>query len=106
MPKNGKNSSSDGKTLLKERVHLKKPSLYKVVMHNDDFSTMEFVIEILTSVFGRNASTATKIMLDIHNAGKGIAGVYTLDIAKTKISTVHKLAKLSNFPLKCSHEKE
>ncbi len=89
---------------LMERV--KKPDMYKVIMLNDDFTTMEFVVDVLVFVFQKSAAQATNIMLDIHRKGKGLAGVYTYDIAATKVDIVHNMAKKHEFPLKCTIEKE
>lgn len=83
---------------------LKMPRMYRVIIHNDHYTTMEFVIEVLVTVFHKSASEATMLMMDVHKKGKGIAGVYTLDIAVTKINQVHALAGQRGFPLKCSHE--
>jgi ATP-dependent Clp protease adaptor protein ClpS len=73
-------------------------------MHNDDYSTMDFVIEVLMSIFHKPASDATRIMLDVHKKGMGICGVYTYDIAATRVVRVHQLAQKREFPLKCSLE--
>lgn len=96
---------NSGDTLLQQRVRLKRPDMYKVIMHNDDFTTMDFVVKVLVGIFHKQAAEATKIMLDIHNKGKGIAGVFTYDIAASKITQVHAFAKENGFPLKCSIEK-
>jgi len=81
------------------------PPLFKVLLHNDDYTTMEFVIMILEAVFHKSSMEATKIMLNVHNNGIGIAGVYTRDIAETKVSLVHDLANQYEHPLKCTLEK-
>ena len=78
--------------------------MYRVFLHNDDYSTMDFVIEVLISIFHRPAADATRIMLDVHKKGKGVCGVYTYDIAVTRVARVHQLAKKREFPLKCSLE--
>jgi ATP-dependent Clp protease adaptor protein ClpS len=88
----------------REDIKIKKPNLFKVILHNDDYTSMEFVVKILISVFNKPLSDATKIMHDIHNKGKGICGVYTYDIAITKVNQVHRLAEVSEFPLMCSYE--
>ena len=96
------------KTIIKEenKTTIKKPKLYKVLMHNDDYTTMEFVIEILTKIFKKSAIEATKIMSDVHRKGIGIAGVYTYDIAKTKLKQAMEMAEKSGFPFKLSIEEE
>lgn len=82
----------------------REPKLYRVILCNDDYTTMDFVIEILIVVFHKPAAEATRIMLDVHKKGKGLCGVYTYDIATTKIDQVHQLARKREFPLKCSLE--
>jgi len=95
-------------TIFKEEIKtkLKKPKMYRVIIHNDDYTTMEFVIEVLVKVFHKKVPEATKIMLDVHNKGKGIVGVYTLDIAATKIAQVKEMALESGFPLNLTMEEE
>jgi ATP-dependent Clp protease adaptor protein ClpS len=83
---------------------IREPKQYRVVLHNDDYTTMDFVVEVLIAVFHKPIVEATKIMLDVHKKGKGICGVYTYDIAATKADQVHQMAKLREFPLKCSLE--
>lgn len=85
-------------------IDLKEPKMYKVILHNDHYTTMDFVVEVLISLFHKPAAEATKIMLDVHKKGKGICGIYTYDIAATRVSQVHHLARKREFPLKCSLE--
>lgn len=80
--------------------------MYKVLLHNDDYTTMDFVVEILVAVFQKSPEEATRIMLNVHELGIGICGVYTCEVAETKVETVHTLAQENGFPLKCSMEKE
>jgi len=82
------------------------PPMYKVFLHNDDYTTMEFVVEILTNIFGNSLEKATRIMLNIHEKGTGLCGVYTCEVAETKVNTVHNLAREQGFPLKSTMEKE
>lgn len=82
------------------------PPLYKVILHNDDYTTMEFVVEILLTVFGKSLEKATQIMLNVHHKGKEVCGIYPRDIAETKVETVHHLASSKGFPLKSTMEKE
>ncbi|MDN5280555.1 MAG: ATP-dependent Clp protease adaptor protein ClpS [Clostridiales bacterium] len=90
----------------KTRQKTTKPSMYKVFLLNDDYTTMEFVVEILERIFGKSKVEATQVMLHVHRNGKGLAGIYPRDIAETKIAQVHSLARDNGFPLKCDMEKE
>jgi len=94
----------EGSVLTEEHIETKEPRLYKVLLHNDDYTTMEFVISILETVFHKSTPDATKIMLNVHNEGVGVAGVYTREICETKISIVHQQARKNEFPLRCSME--
>jgi ATP-dependent Clp protease adaptor protein ClpS len=98
--------SSFSDTKLKPELEIDKPKLYKVLIHNDHYTTMEFVIEVLVTIFQKKAAEATKLMLDVHHKGAGLAGLYTLDIAKTKTNQANGLAKKRGFPLKTSYEAE
>jgi len=88
----------------KTKKKLKKPPLYKVLLHNDDYTTMEFVVYVLQSVFQKPHTEATQIMLHVHRNGFGVAGVYTHEVAETKVSAVEFLARQHDCPLKCSME--
>jgi ATP-dependent Clp protease adaptor protein ClpS len=94
----------DGGLQLEEEHKLDEPKMFRVILHNDNYSTMEFVIEVLMKVFHMTSEPAAKIMLDVHKKGKGICGIYTRDIAATKVNQVHNMAKEQNYPLKCSYE--
>ena len=83
---------------------LDEPGMYRVILHNDHYTTMEFVVEVLVKIFHKPAAEAAKIMLDVHKKGKGMCGVYTFDIASTKAFRVHHMARQREFPLKCSLE--
>jgi ATP-dependent Clp protease adaptor protein ClpS len=89
-----------------ERPRTRKPSLYRVFLLNDDYTTMDFVVFILEKVFQKVPAEATQIMLHVHKKGIGLAGIYTREIAETKVTEVHELARGSEFPLKCIMEKE
>jgi ATP-dependent Clp protease adaptor protein ClpS len=81
-----------------------RPPLYQVLLHNDDYTTMEFVVQILMEVFHRPHAEAVQIMLHVHRRGIGVAGIYPYEVAETKVATVHALARKFEFPLKCSLE--
>ena len=91
-------------TVEKNKIKLKKPKHYKVIMYNDDYTTMEFVIEILMIIFKKSLEEANKIMLDVHKKGKGIAGIYPYDIAVTKVSLAMSKAEEEGFPFKLDIE--
>ncbi len=85
---------------------IKEPSMYKVIMLNDDYSTMDFVVDVLRSIFNKTSLEAERIMLEIHRKGSGICGVYSYDIACTKIDETHREAVSNDFPLRCIMEKD
>ena len=93
---------------VRERVKPKKqdPTLFKVVLLNDDYTTMEFVIHVLESVFERSPAEAYRVMMQVHVSGKGIAGVYPWEIADTKVTTVTSMAREAGFPLRATLEEE
>jgi ATP-dependent Clp protease adaptor protein ClpS len=90
---------------VEEITELKKPSRYRVMLHNDDYTSMEFVVMILKVVFGKTDEDAIRIMYDVHQNGIGIAGIYTKEIAETRVQLVHTKAKENGFPLRASMEK-
>jgi ATP-dependent Clp protease adaptor protein ClpS len=83
---------------------LDEPPMFKVLLHNDDYTTMEFVVEVLQAVFRKSTLEATRIMLLVHRSGTGVCGVYTAEVAETKVELVHHLARKNGFPLQCSME--
>lgn len=89
------------KTLTRKDEKLKEPGDYTVVLLNDDYTTQDFVVEILKLIFHKNDDEAVRIMMNVHRKGRGAAGVYTWDIAMTKANQVHDLARLNDFPLRC-----
>ena len=86
------------------RPEVKEPPLYRVVLINDDYTPMEFVVDILESVFGMERTRATQVMLEVHTKGKGICGVYNFEIAETKVAQVMSIAKQHQHPLLCTME--
>ncbi len=97
---------SDVVTEKKTRVEVKRPSLYKVLVHNDSYTTREFVVEVLRQVFHHSETDATRIMLHVHHAGVGVAGVYTFEVAEMKVQRTEELAREYEFPLRLSLEPE
>jgi len=95
----------DIKVIAQQETEIREPSLYHVVLLNDDFTTMEFVVEAVQRVFFRTPAEATRIMLEVHNKGRGVAGTYVHDIARTKAERVMQMAFKKNYPLKCILEK-
>jgi len=85
---------------------VREPSMYKVMLHNDDYTTMEFVVEVLMFIFNKSTEEAVGIMLNVHRKGIGICGVYTFEVSETKVNSVHSIARQNGFPLKCTMEKE
>ena len=100
------NPASEEVTLTRVDQKTREPSMYRVLLLNDDYTTMEFVVQILMLVFKKPIEEATRIMLNVHRKGVGVCGVYTYDIAETKVDTVHALARENEFPLKCTMEKD
>ncbi len=88
------------------KTKLERPPLYKVFLHNDDFTTMEFVVFILQTVFNHGESDAVRIMLNVHRQGIGLAGVYTYEIAEMKVDKVTSIAQANEFPLLCTMEED
>jgi ATP-dependent Clp protease adaptor protein ClpS len=86
------------------RPKVKRPSLYRVVLINDDFTPMEFVVEVLQSIFRMERTRATRVMLEVHTKGKGVCGVYSYDIAETKVAQVTSVAQQQQHPLLCTME--
>lgn len=103
-----KYEDDDGESGIATKVKpkTKKPSLYKVLLLNDDYTPMEFVVHILERFFRKNHEEATEIMLQVHNKGVGLCGVYTYEVAETKATQVMDLARQHQHPLQCTVEKE
>lgn len=96
---------SEGSVVTEKKQQTKRPSMYKVLLHNDDYTTMDFVVMVLQSIFHKSVEEANRIMLNVHEQGLGVAGVYPRDVAETKVLLVHELARKNEYPLKCSLEK-
>lgn len=86
------------------RPKLKKPPLYRVLLINDDYTPMEFVVDVLQTVFGMERNQATRVMLEVHTKGKGICGIFTYEIAETKVAQVTSIAQQQQHPLLCTME--
>lgn len=102
MSKTYLQEGSQGEAQVAER--LTTPRRFKVLLHNDDYTTMEFVVRVLKSIYKKTEAEATTIMLHVHNHGVGICGVYTAEIAETRVAMTHQMARQEGFPLKCSME--
>jgi ATP-dependent Clp protease adaptor protein ClpS len=87
-------------------IDLQEPKMYRVFLHNDDYTTMDFVVEILTRIFHKTTDQAVEIMLQVHEKGKGLCGVYTYEIAQAKVDQVKQLAKQNEFPLLATMEED
>ena len=108
MSENGKRGEDEPGTgvVVKAKPKTKKPSMYKVLMLNDDYTPMEFVVHILERFFNKNRQEATRIMLHVHRRGVGICGVYTYEVAETKVTQVMDFARQNQHPLQCTLEKD
>ena len=105
LSNNSEDYESNSSSLVElEEPKLKKPSLYRVILLNDDYTPMEFVIYVLQTFFSYDKEKATQIMLSVHTKGKGVCGIYTKEVAETKVETVLKMAQSDQHPLKCIME--
>jgi ATP-dependent Clp protease adaptor protein ClpS len=95
-----------GEVVTKTRPKTQRPSLYKVLLLNDDYTPMEFVVHVLERFFGKSREDATRIMLHVHQKGVGVCGVYTFEVAETKVAQVIEFARQNQHPLQCTMEKE
>jgi ATP-dependent Clp protease adaptor protein ClpS len=95
----------DGLALKEAKPELREPSMYKVFLLNDDYTPMEFVVTLLEKLFGMDREKATRVMLLVHSQGKGVCGIYTYEIAETKVAQVNEYAQRHQHPLLCSMEK-
>ena len=95
---------SEGEVAEKTRHKTRRPQLFKVLLHNDDYTTMQFVIEVLESVFHKSPAEAFRIMMQVHTRGHGVCGAYPYEVAETKVGLVHDRAREQGFPLRASME--
>lgn len=105
-PKKPREPQADSGVLLKTRAETKRPPLYKVLLLNDDYTPMDFVVLVLQRFFGKNEIEATEVMLSVHKKGVGLCGVYTYEVAETKVAQVLAFARQHQHPLQCTLEKE
>lgn len=105
---NQQDSEGDSSTAVisREDIKLQRPKMFRVLLHNDDYTPMDFVTHVLEKYFRKSAAEAEKIMLDVHRKGIGLCGVYPFDIAETKVSQVTRLAESHEYPLKCTCEED
>ncbi len=103
---NSESPDSSVQTIVQPKEQTKVPSMYKVILVNDDYTPMDFVVNVLMKFFRKTEPEATTIMLQVHQQGKGVAGIYPYELAETKVVQVQNYAKLREFPLKCMMEKE
>ena len=97
-------SDTHSDTATQERTRVEPPKRYRVLLLNDDFTTMDFVVIILETIFSKSPSEAMQIMLQVHKSGRGVAGIFSKQIAEAKIDQVHRQARKEGFPLKCVME--
>jgi ATP-dependent Clp protease adaptor protein ClpS len=102
----GPERNTSGEVLERTRQETRKPQLYKVLLLNDDYTTMDFVVEILESIFHKQPAEAHRIMMMVHIQGKGLCGVYPFEVAETKVATVLERARANGFPLRADMEPE
>ena len=103
---NDDDNDGNGQLVLDSRTQTKKPSMYKVIMLNDDYTPMEFVVHVLQKFFGRSSGEATKIMLNVHQRGIGVCGIYSFEIAESKAQKTIDYARKNDHPLQLQLEKE
>lgn len=102
--RNGENGTSTG-VVTKTRPKTKKPPLYKVLLLNDDYTPMDFVVDVLVRFFAMDLEKATQVMLHVHTRGRGVCGVYSREVAESKVAQVNEYSRLNQHPLLCTMEK-
>lgn len=105
LPDGDEGDDAQGAVITEKRVKAQRPSLYKVLLHNDDYTPMDFVIDILEGVFHKTHAEATEIMLNVHHKGIGVCGLFPYEIAETKVAQVTELARENEHPLQCTMER-
>jgi len=105
MPEKAGHQHEDGLAVQEAKPRLKRPPLYKVILINDDYTPMDFVVHILESFFSLDRQNATRVMLEVHTRGKGICGIFTHEVAETKVAQVNSYAREHQHPLLCTMEK-
>jgi len=93
-----------GEVVEKPKSKTKRPQLFNVVLYNDDYTTMEFVLHVLESIFDKGPAEAYRVMMEVHTSGRGLCGAYTWEVAETKVATVHEQARSEGFPLRAGIE--
>ena len=106
VPGPGEKVATKTRQKAKPKAEVKRPPMYKVLLHNDDYTTMDFVVHVLKTIFRKGTVDAVRIMLNVHRNGIGECGVYPAEIAETKVKEVHDLAQDNGYPLRCSMEPE
>ena len=106
MPRRKPREGGDTAVVTEKKTRTDRPRLWRVLLHNDDFTTMEFVIQVLTEVFNKSSAEATDLMLQVHHRGACVAGVYTHEVAETKMAAVEQLARQAEFPFLCTMERD
>jgi ATP-dependent Clp protease adaptor protein ClpS len=106
MAKRKPREGGDTAVVTEKKTRTSRPRLWRVLLHNDDFTTMEFVVQVLMEVFGKSAAEATELMLEVHHRGACIAGVYTHEVAETKVATVEQMARNAEYPFLCTMERD
>lgn len=98
--------TGEAKLASRPKSKTKTPPMFKVILLNDDFTPMDFVVDVLKRIFNHNNASATNIMMEVHHKGSGVAGIFTHEVAETKVHLVHRNAKKQQYPLKCIMERE
>jgi ATP-dependent Clp protease adaptor protein ClpS len=104
MSERGPLDTPDVVTRTRTEKKLKHPPLYRVLLHNDDYTTMEFVVQTLEEIFDKSPAEAYRIMMEVHTRGRGVCGAYTLEVAETKVQAVHDSARAEGYPLRAGIE--